>query len=346
MSDEVEDSVAEPVAEEAQVDSAPVDAGDAEPVQAEPQQQEVWSHFRSMPEFEGQDDNSIAQRLYEAMQREEHAARALQQYQSIVPVTQEYIQNKSEFERWKSAQAAAMQNPQPQQPQPEEKPWWNPPEVKDSYKRYLTRDENGREVIDPNAPMDARIALEDYQQYRADFAQKFLDNPQETLGPMVERVAMERAEELIDQRMQRMNDENYVAQLETDNRDWLYDQNGNVSAEGLSAQKYIQDAKSIGINGAQARWDYATRMVERDLLLAALQQQTQQPRAPQQPMPQQPQQQRPEPTTEQKNMEYLRNQAMRTATQRAAASTNTRAPTRSMTFEERLTAAAQENGLL
>lgn len=339
------DEVAEDQVEESQVaEGTPVDAGDAEPAQAEaapPQQQEVWSHFRSMPQFEGQDDNAIAQRLYEAMQREEHASRALQQYQSIVPVAQEYIQNKAEFEAWRAAQSA----PQQPEPAPQETPWWNPPEIKESYKRYLTRDENGREVIDPNAPMDARIALEDYQQYRADFAQKFLDNPQETLGPMVERVAMERAEQLIDSRMQRMNDENYVAQLEKDNKDWLYDENGNVSAEGLSAQKYIADAKSIGISGAQARWDYATRMVERDLLLAALQRQSQQAQPPvQQPVQQQVQQQ---PTPEQQNMEYLRRQATRTASQRAtAATTNTRTPNRPMTFEERLTAAAQENGLL
>ena len=192
--------------------------------------------------------------------------------------------------------------------------------------------------------MDARVALEDYMTYRAEFAQKLLDNPEQTLGPMVEKVAIERAQRIVDERLGRMQDEQYVTGLEQQNKDWLYDEKGNVSAEGLAVQKYIADAKSIGINGAQARWDYATRMVERDLLLATMQQSQRQP-APRQQMPApQPQQ----PTAEQQNMEFLRRQAMRTASQRSSASaaTNARVPQNPMTFEERLLSAAQEEGLL
>lgn len=335
------------VQDSAPVDSAPV----SEPVEQsapveQPQQQEVWGHFRSMPEFQGQDDAAIAQRLYHAMQREEAAARALQQYQSLVPVAQDYLQNRQDYEAWKASRSQ-QQPSQPQQAkQPEQPSWWNPPQIKDSYKRYLTRDENGREVIDPNAPLDAKAALQDYQDYRATFAQKFLDNPEQTLGPMVERVAVERAEAIVEQRLQRMQDEQYVSGLERENKDWLYDEKGNVSAEGIAVQKYIGDAKSLGISGAQARWDYATRMVERDLLLANLRQSQMQ----QQPMPQMqppvPQVQQ-RPTAEQQNMEFLRQQAMRTASQRSVTTaTNARTPQKPMTFEERLMAAAQEEGLL
>jgi hypothetical protein len=318
------------------------------PEVAAPQQQEVWSAFRSLPQFQGQEDRAIAQRLYEAMQREEAASRALQQYQSIIPVAQDYLTHRQAFESWKAAQAQQQkpqQAPQAQAPAAQEPGWWNPPQIKDSYKRYLVRDENGREVIDPNAPLDAKAALQDYQDYRANFAQKFLDNPEQTLGPMVEKVAVERAQQIVDERLQRMQDESYVSNLEKDNRDWLYDEKGDVSAEGLAVQKYIQDAKGIGIHGAQARWDFATKMVERDLLLANLRQMQQ----PQQPMPQ-PQQPRPQPqqpTQEQANMEFLRQQAMRTSTQRATATTTTaRTPAKPMTFEERLLSAAQEEGLL
>ena len=340
MSDEVEDvGVEESQAEVSQ----PVESQEAEaaPV-AEQTQEDVWGHFRSMPEFQGQEDRAIAERLYYAMQREDAAARALQQYQSAVPVVQDYISNRSDYEAWKASRSQPQQAPAA--PAPEEKPWWNPPQIKDSYKRYLTRDEHGREVIDPQAPMDARVALEDYMTYRAEFAQKLLDNPEQTLGPMVEKVAIERAQRIVDERLGRMQDEQYVTGLEQQNKDWLYDEKGNVSAEGLAAQKYIADAKSIGINGAQARWDYATRMVERDLLLATMQH-AQRQQAPRQQMPApQPQQ----PTAEQQNMEFLRRQAMRTASQRSSASaaTNARVPQKPMTFEERLLSAAQEQGLL
>lgn len=341
MSDEEVEGVgaeAAPVEES----SAPAEAPEAAP---EPQQQEVWSAFRQLPEFQGQEDRAIAQRLYEAMQREEAAARALQQYQSIVPVAQEYLSNREAFEKWRASQAQPPQAaPPPQAAMPAEQPsWWNPPKIKDSYRRYLVRDENGREIISPEAPFEVRAALEDYQQYRAEFAQKFLDNPEQAIGPMVEKVAMERAQKIVDDRLERMQNESYVAGLERENRDWLYDERGNVSAEGIAVQKYIQDAKSMGIHGAQARWDYATKMVERDLMLATLQQSQQ----PQRPMPApQPPQPQPQPTAAQSNMEYLRQQAMRTASQRSATTTAARTPQKPMTFEERLLAAAQEEGLL
>lgn len=334
MSDDVED-VGSDVSSVAETPSAPV--AESAPVSAEQPSQDVWGAFRQMPEFSGQDDRAIAQRLYYSMQREAAASHALQQYQSIVPVAQEYLQHRPEFEKWRASQSQQQQAPPPEEPK-----WWNPPQLKDSYKRYITRDENGREVISQDAPLDARAALEEYQQYRADFAQKFLDDPQAALGPMVEKVAMERAEAIIDSRLSRMKDENYVSTLEQENRDWLYDRNGNVSAEGVAVQKYIQDAKSHGISGAQARWDYATKMVERDLLLAAVRQQSQQQAIPQQqPQPQQA----PQPTAEQQNMDYLRQQAMRTASQRSATPATARAPQKSMTFEERLLSAAQEEGL-
>jgi hypothetical protein len=336
VSEDVDNEVADvEVSEGSEVE---VSGGEAE---APP---EVWQHFRNMEQFAGQDDNAIAQRLYEAMQREEHAARALQQYQSIVPVAQEYLNNRQQYEAWKAAQAA----PRQQAPAPAaapEKGWWNPPEVKDSYKRYLTRDENGREIISPDAPMDARAALEDYMTYRAEFAQKFLDNPEQALGPMVEKFATQRAEAIVGERLGRMQDESFVQSLEEQNKDWLYDESGNVSAEGLAVQKYINDAKSAGINGPKARWEYATKMVERDLLLTTLRQMQQPQQQQQAPQIQQPAAQ-PQPTRDQRNMEYLRQQAMRTANQRSANNTNAGTPQKPMTFEERLMAVAQEEGIL
>jgi len=337
----------EDVGSEAAEDAAPEEPVEAAPATEDsaPEQADVWGSFRQLPEFQGQDDRAIAQRLYEAMQREEAAARALQQYQSIVPVAQDYLSNRQEFEAWRQnrSQAAAPQVAPQAAPEPEKPSWWNPPEIKESYKRYLVRDDNGREIVSPDAPFDVRAALEDYQQYRAEFAQKFLDNPEAAIGPMVEKVAVERAQKIVDERLERVQNESFVAGLERENRDWLYDEQGNVSAEGLAVQKYIQDAKTMGINGAQARWDYATKMVERDLMLANLQQSQQQARPIPQPQPQQP---APQPNAAQQNMEYLRQQAMRTASQRSSGNTAARTPPKSMTFEERLLAAAQEEGLL
>lgn len=310
---------------------------------------DMWGAFKSLPQFQGQDDRAVAQRLYEALQQEEYATRALQQYQSIIPVASEYLSNRELFDQWKASQNQPQQAPQQAQiPQaaPKEESWWNPPKVRESFKQYMIRDENGREIIDPNAPFEAKHELGEYQAYKANFAKKFLENPEQALGPMVEKVAVQRAEEIVSAKIGRMQEESFVTNLEKENSDWLYDQSGNVSAEGLSAQKYIQDARALGISGAQARWDYATRMVERDLLLANLrmmQQYQQQSGLPaqQQAAPAPP---NPADATAQRNMEYLRQQAMRTASQRPAATTDARVPQKPRTFADKLAADLRNAG--
>lgn len=322
--------------------SSSADAGGMPPESPAPDTPpDVWSAFKGLPQFQGQDDRAIASRLYEALQREEYATRALQQYQSTIPVVSEYLSKRELFDQWlqsqQQQQAPQQQYRQPQ-PQQQEQSWWNPPKLRDAYRQYLVRDENGREVISPDAPLDAKHALTEYQAYKADFARKFLDDPEQTLGPMVEKVAVQRAEQIVGERLGRMQEENFVTSLEKENSDWLYDQSGNVSPEGLAAQKYIQDARELGINGAQSRWDYATRMVERDLLLANLRmmQQSQQQAQMVQQAPQEPVPPNPADATAQRNMEYLRQQAMRTASQRPAATTDARVPQKPRTFAEKL----------
>jgi hypothetical protein len=333
---------------------------DVSPDTAQPQQSqygpaEIWGAFKSLPQFSGQDDSAVAQGLYEALQREQAASRALQQYQQIIPFASDYLRYKEPFEQWRQQQG---QQQQPQaQVQPQETPWWDPPKLRDSYRQWLTKDENGREIIDPNAPLDARAALTEHLAYKADFAKKFLENPESTLGPMVEKVAVQRAEQIVQDKISRMRDEDFVTSLERDNSDWLYGQDGNASPAGLAVQKYIQDARSLGIAGAKARWDFATKMVERDLMLANLQQQSQQVQRPQYQQAQlqaayshtQPQAmppQRPVDDSAQRNMEYLRQQAMRQPSQRQASTADARAPSKPMTFAERLSANLKQEGLI
>ena len=124
MSDEVqEESIDQGAAPEAEVSqgveaeaSAPVETP-AQPEQtadvASYQQGGVWSHFRNMPQFQGQQDEQIAQSLYQAMQQQEAAERAIQQYQQIVPATQDYLTHREQFEQWKAHQAQASQQMPP-----------------------------------------------------------------------------------------------------------------------------------------------------------------------------------------------------------------------------------------
>lgn len=320
-----------------------------------------WDRFKTLPEFQGQDDRAIASRLYQAMEREKVASQALAQYQQVLPYAQEFLSNRREFEAWKKSHS------QPQQAAPVAEPakpkWWSPPEVREGYKRYLTKDEDGREVIDPHAPLDARHSLIEYQQYKADFARKFLENPEQTLGPMVQELAAKQAQEIFQQTMSERDNESFVSQVEEENQDWLFDkETGNVTPEGLLVHKYIEQARDSGISGPQARWDYAVAMTERDMLAQQFDQQqqyqgqvqqsaqqfmAQQSQAPRPAAPQPPAPQQPQPDVAQQNMQYLRREASRNPSRSAGTANNdTRAPQPRMTFEQTLRKDASSRGFI
>lgn len=324
----------------APVDTAPVTesmpAGDAGSGFATP-----YEAFRHLPEYAGQDDLSIARDLYQSRQGYLESQRQLQQYQQVVPYAQEYLRNQREFEAWRRAQAEASK------PKEEPKPkWWNPPAVDDSLKSYIIRDpQTGKEIIDPNAPLHAREALRQYQDYTANFARKFVTDPENTLKPFIEDVAMQKAKELVEQHLGQYKAQNYVQSLEQQNSDWLYNQDGSVSREGQAVQAYIQQAQEMGIGSPEARWQYATGMLQRDLLNLRYQQMQAAPQTAQgYAAPEAPPAPPADPVAQQ-NMQFLRERATRTPN-RSAGTTEPRAPRQRMSFEERLRGQLVTDGVI
>lgn len=314
--------------------------------------------FKAIPDFAGQDDRAIALRLYQALEREKEAAHALAQYQQVLPYAQQYLQDRPEYEKWRAAQQQPQQQPQAQQqPQQDaEGRWWNPPEVKDAYRRYIVKDENGRDTIAADAPIEARHALMEYFDYRAQFAEKFLSNPEEALAPMVSKLAQQQAQAIVEARLEEAGRQQYVASLEEQNRDWLFDQNGNVSPEGEATKQYIEQARAMGISSPEARWNYALQMVERDLLHQVQGAQVNQVRreafqqslGPQQqaPAPAPVAQPAPKQSQAEANMEFLRRAASRSANRAGAASNSPEAARRGQTFEEQLRQTLAHDGLI
>lgn len=360
---EVEESSA-PVAD-APEQSSPAEAAPAAPPAAP--QQNLWDAFRELPDFKGQDDLSIARRLYESMERERESAQRLQQYQQYIPYAQQYLQHRPEFEQWL---AGRQQPQQPQQPQPAEpvqdalRQFWNPPEIRESYKQYLVRDENGREVISQDAPLDAKHALYEYMKYKADFAQKFLSDPVEALGPMVSEIANRQAQQIVEQQFTAVQEQQYVANLERENSDWLYDENGQPTEYGLAVQGYIKEAADAGIASPEMRWQYAEMRLENELhnRLSEMRAQQQQRGAFEAVLPAQmapaaaappaapaaaaAQSAPPDATTRaQRDIEFLRREASRNPS-RASASDSPAAEQVSMTFEQRLAQQAKRAGIL
>lgn len=356
MADEIDD-----VSDDVAVDES---AGDIEQQQSAPVQQAeppIWDRFKSMPEFQGQDDRAIATRLYQTMQREQVLAKQMTQYQQILPHAQEYLSNQKEFQAWRNRPQTAAPSSQPSAPQApaEAKGWWNPPEVRESYKRFLVKDESGRDVISQDAPLDAQHSLYEFLKYKSDFANKFLSDPAAALGPMVNELAQKQADGMIQARFDQQDQQSFVTNVERENRDWLYDsQTGNVSNAGLLVHKYIEEARERGINGPKPRWDYAIAMTERQLLAQSYdeaqtahssqayqsaQELMRQSEAPAQP--QVPQEQQPDLAAQ--NMQYLRREAARNPSRSSGAANNDpRASTPHQTFEQFLTSDARSKGYM
>jgi len=330
------------------------DAADYGGEDAEQEAVDYFSAFRGLPDFNGMQDRDIAGRLYQALQREKTASEALSRYQRIIPYAQDFLANKPEFLAWKKAQQAASA-PAPQ-PKAEEKSWWSPPQVREAYKQYLVKDEHGRDVISPDAPLDARHELYEYQQYKADFAKRFLENPEQALGPMIEKMAQQQAAQIVERQFSEISQKGYVANVEAENADWLFDENGNVSPEGVAAQTYIDEAKQLGIASPEARWAYSTAMVERDLLRRVSERMQQAPAMPPQQSVAPTPQQRPAPTQAavspaqaqtQKNMDFLRKEASRNPSRSSTSvgSSSSSQPQR-RSFEQMLRDQAAADGLM
>ena len=77
-SDAPESQVTQDVGGESQASEPSQAASPA--AQAEPT---IWTSFRSLPDFQGQDDRQIAGRLFASLEREKAATKALQQYQQL-----------------------------------------------------------------------------------------------------------------------------------------------------------------------------------------------------------------------------------------------------------------------
>lgn len=342
MAEEVLEQEPQEAPEAAQADYQEASqAGYQEAPQAEYGFSSPYEAFKALPDFQGQDDLAIARNLYGAYNGLQEAQRQLQQYQQVVPYAQEYLQYRQPFMEWQKSQAEAAQK----QANPEPPKWWNPPQVKDTWRSFIVRDEQGNEVIDPNAPLEAQAALREYQAYTADFARKLVTDPENALKPLVEQVATQKAQELVQQQLGQYQAQNFVTDLEQQNSDWLYDQQGNVTQEGQAVRGYIDQARQIGIQDPQARWKYATGMLQRDLLEMRYGQMQQATMAQGQfgapaPAPQQP----TDPVAQQ-NMQFLRERATRT-TNRSAGATEPQAPRQRLSFEERLRGQLQQDGVI
>jgi len=322
------------------------------------QAQSPWEAFKAIPEFQGRSDLDIARELYANRVGYQESQRQLAQYQRLVPYAQygqEYAQHADAFRKWQQEQAQAAQV-QAQPKQPEQPKWWNPPQIDESLKAYIVRDQNGREIIDPNAPIDAQQKLRAFQDYTAQFARKFVTNPEETLKPFVENEAKRIAQEIVQEQFKAQQAQSFVQSLEQTHADWLYDAPGVPSREGQAIQAYIAEGQQLGITDPQKLWNYASGQLRADLQAIRYQQLAGQGQPvgmpgqrgpngePWQPgVPVQPEQAPPPAMSA--DVQFLRDRATRKPN-RSAGAGDERAPRQKMTFEQMLSSQLVADGAI
>lgn len=364
MSEEVESQVEDSPVESQEVSQEVSPSVEAPEQQVEQPQQEqavtqqeadYWQVLRGLPELQGKSDREAAAFFVNAMSRERAASKALAQYQQVMPHAQEYMKHRPEFDAWRQAQQTQQQQQEAAQQQAEAnaKKFWNPPEVKESYRSWMTRDENGNQTIHPNAPLEAKEALLARQEYTRDFAQKFLDNPEETLAPLIEDFATRKAQELYEENQRTQHNESFVQNIEQENASWLFDENGQGTPEGYQVKQYIDEVANDGIEDPEARWKWSKIRIERDALvqdrqamqqrIAELEAGLQGQAAPQEPEPVE----QPPANTAEQNMDYLRKEASRRPSRSAGnAAVDPRVPKQRRGFGDMLMETASDRGLV
>lgn len=195
------------------VASAPVDPSAA----AVPSSPSWLDNLRSSGIDAGKDEKealAFIQRIHQERQ-------ALEQLRPYVPHVNAYLQNAQKFNEWQRSQQG-QQAPA----SPSGKPWdkyWTPPEYNTAWQSQITKDANGNLVPVQGAPPDVVLKYQQYQQYRSEQAQKFMDNPHEYIAPTVEAIARQQAEQIVQQHLKSIQDRQAAQTFTQTHAGWLFD---------------------------------------------------------------------------------------------------------------------------
>lgn len=197
----------------------------------------------------------------------------------------------SQLQQMAATQAALLQRQQaPAQPAPQERPnplaqFWSPPEYQPAWEQLLTKDEQGNVVPRPGTPPDVLPKYLAYQQYRRQFADKLLADPVNTLMPMVQHVATQQAQQLVQQHLQGFQDRSWTEQFVAQNSEWLHqkDAMGQVmrhpvsgkpilSPVGQRFQQHVVAGERMGIRDIRSQEAYARTQLQNELYAQQYQQ--------------------------------------------------------------------------
>lgn len=250
------------------------------------QQQTQLSPFRQLatqyaPDLTQQhaDDQALFQAL---LQQRQVAAQQMQYAQQMLPYW-------SQFQGWRAQQEAQGRMQQGGGQDAWWSKYWSPPEYDPSWEHLLRRDEQGNLVPINGAPPDLPGRYLQYQQYRREQLDRFLQNPFTFFEEPVKQLAQQIADQAVQQHMSGYRDNQFAHDFVRQNESWLYarDAQGNVVQEsnfdpnqgrvvsrpalsqlGQAFQGYVNESIQLGIQDVRAQQRYALSMVQRDAAVA------------------------------------------------------------------------------
>lgn len=180
------------------------------------------------------DEDAAAKMLAENWQR-------AQQIQQVKPYLEEYLINAGQFREWQKSkqQPAAPATPE----QKADGPWWSShwkaPEFNPQWERLLKRDDQGNIVAIPGAPADIVPKYLAYQQFRADQAERLMQNPFEFMTPAIEHAVAQAQEKALAQfraEQAQQSTQQSAASFVNQNMAWIYET--DATGQRRTEQKY------------------------------------------------------------------------------------------------------------
>lgn len=146
--------------------------------------------------------------------------RQLEQFRPLVPHVNDFVRNAKAFKEWQESQKK-------QEPKSQDEPYWkkyfNPPEYNRDWISQVVKDENGNLVPAPGASPDVAVKLMEYQRFRNEQMETFMQNPHEYIAPTVKALAEQIANETIEKRLAAEREKQSNTTFIKQNESWLYD---------------------------------------------------------------------------------------------------------------------------
>jgi hypothetical protein len=231
---------------------------------------------------EGVDDHAALQQLILGY-RQAQQANQLAQYGQV------YLQHADRFNEFLRQQQQAEASRQQQEQQ---KPWWSqywsPPEFDKSWTDMIQRNEQGELTIRPGADPSVLPKFLAYQNFRRQQAERLMENPFKFFEEPVRALAREAAQEILQSGFQQQRETSLASDFVQRNSSWLHQRDSEgrllytttqdgrqvpaLTQHGQLFTRYVLEAQQRGMYDVQVQQDYATRMLERDVALAKLNQ--------------------------------------------------------------------------